>query len=48
MFDWTDEEENNFYRANIENFARKLKPIEDSSYYIKKLKEDGHEIYSIV
>ena len=47
MFDWTDEEENNFYRANIENFAKKLKPIENSSYYIKKLKEDGHEIYII-
>lgn len=47
MFDWTEEEENSFYNANIENFARKLKPIEDSPYYIRKLKEDGHEIYII-
>ncbi|MBO5004714.1 MAG: nucleoside hydrolase [Clostridia bacterium] len=47
MFDWTEEEERNFYNANIENFAKKLKPLEDSSYYIKKLKEDGHEIYII-
>lgn len=47
MFDWTEEEEKNFYNANIEDFARKLKPIEDSSYYIKKLKEDGHEIFII-
>lgn len=47
MFDWTEEEEKSFYNANIENFARKLKPIEDSSYYIKKLKEDEHEIYII-
>ena len=47
MFDWTEGEENSFYDANIENFARKLKPIEDSSYYIKRLKEDGHEIYII-
>ena len=47
MFDWTEDEEKNFYNANIENFAKKLKPIEDSSYYIKKLKEDGHEIYII-
>lgn len=47
MFDWTDEEENSFYNANIENFAKKLRPLEDSSYYIKKLKEDGHEIYII-
>ena len=47
MFDWTDEEEMSFYNANIENFAKKLKPLEDSAYYIKKLKEDGHEIYII-
>lgn len=47
MFDWTEEEEKSFYNANIENFAKKLKPLEDSSYYIKKLKEDGHEIYII-
>ena len=47
MFDWTEKEENNFYNSNIENFAKKLKPLEDSSYYINKLREDGHEIYII-
>ena len=47
MFDWTEEEEKSFYNANIEEFVKKLKPLEDSSYYIKKLKEDGHEIYII-
>lgn len=47
MFDWTDEEENSFYKANIESFAEKLKPLEDSAYYIKKLKDDEHEIYII-
>lgn len=47
MFDWTEEEEKNFYNENIENFARNLKPIEDTSYYIKKLKNEGHEIYII-
>lgn len=47
MFDWTEEEEKSFYHANIENFAKKLKPIEDSSFYIQKLKEEGHEIYII-
>ena len=47
MFDWTEEEEKSFYKANIEEFAKKLKPLEDVSYYIKKLKEDGHEIYII-
>ena len=43
MFDWTEEEERSFYHANIEDFAIKLRPIEDSVYYIRKLKEDGHE-----
>ena len=47
MFDWTDEEEKSFYNENIEKFAKKLKPLEDASYYIKKLKEDGNEIYII-
>lgn len=47
MFDWTDEEEKSFYNENIENFAKKLKPIEGSVYFIKKLKEDGHEIFII-
>ena len=47
MFDWTEEEEKDFYDNNIEIFAKKLKPIEDAPYYIKKLKEDGHKIYII-
>ena len=47
MFDWTDEEEKSFYNANIENFAKTLEPIQDSVYYIKKLKDNGHEIYII-
>ena len=47
MFDWTEEEESSFYHANIEDFAIKLRPIEDSVCYIRKLKEDGHEIYII-
>ena len=47
MFDWTEKEENEFYNSNIENFAKELKPLEDSSYYINKLMEDGHEIYII-
>ena len=47
MFDWTEEEEKSFYNANIEEFAKKLKPVEDASDYIKKLKEDGNKIYII-
>ena len=47
MFDWTEKEEKRLYNSNIQNFVQKLKPIEDSPYYIKKLREDGHEIYII-
>lgn len=47
MFDWTVEEEKSFYETNIEAFAQKLRPIKNSQKYIKKLKEDGHEIYII-
>lgn len=47
MFDWTEEEEKSFYNANIERIAKNLKPIKDAEYYIKKLKEDGNEIYII-
>lgn len=47
MFDWTDEEENEFYNKNIEYFAKSLEPMEDSQYYIDKLRKDGHKIYII-
>ena len=47
MFDWTEDEEKTFYNNNIENFAQKLKPLKNASYYIQKLKEDGNEIYII-
>lgn len=47
MFDWSKEEEDNFYHTNIERIAKSLKPLEDSAYYIQKLKEDGNEIYII-
>lgn len=35
MFDWT-EEEKSFYNANIEEFAKKLKPIEESMVIMKQ------------
>jgi len=47
MFDWTDEEEKSFYYSNIERMANELEPIKDAPSYIKKLKEDGNEIYII-
>jgi inosine-uridine nucleoside N-ribohydrolase/uncharacterized HAD superfamily protein len=47
MFDWTEQEEKSFYNANIERWAKSLKPLDDAQYYIQKLKEDGNEIYII-
>lgn len=47
MFDWSEEEEKEFYNSNIETFAKQLKPLEDAPSYIRKLKNDGHEIYII-
>lgn len=47
MFDWSEDEEKDFYTKNIEKFAKKFKSINNSTYYINKLREDGHEIYII-
>jgi len=47
MFDWTKEEEENFYYSNIERIAAKFKLIPNSKETIDKLKQDGNEIYII-
>ena len=47
MFDWTEKEETEFYKNNIERIAIKLKPIHRATETIKKLKEDGNEIIII-
>lgn len=47
MFDWSKEEEEEFYKENIERIATNLKPINRASETIKKLKEDGNKIYVI-
>ena len=44
MFDWTDKEEQEFYKNNIERIAKNLKVKEDAKKYIDKLKDDGHYI----
>ena len=38
MFDWSEDEELSFYKANIERIAKNLKPIKDTKKYIGKLK----------
>lgn len=47
MFDWSDEEDINFYSKNIERIAINLKPISGAKETIDKLKEDGNEIFII-
>ncbi len=47
MFDWSKEEDEKFYKENIERIATNLKPINRASETIKKLKEDGNKIYII-
>lgn len=47
MFDWTEKEESEFYKNNIERIAKKLQPLNRATETIKKLKEDGNEIIII-
>lgn len=44
MFDWSEEEENQYYKENIERLANLFEPIKDCSKYIKKLKNNGNYI----
>ena len=47
MFDWSKEENDEFYYANIERIAKSLKPLNNAKQTIDKLKQDGNEIYII-
>lgn len=47
MFDWTEEEVQEFFCNNMERLAKKLELREDAKYYIDKLIAEGHEIYLI-
>lgn len=47
MFDWSEEEIDDFYYNNIERIAKELKAKEGASEYIQKLRKDGHQIYII-
>ena len=44
MFNWTKDEEQQYYHNNIERLANLLEPIKDCSKYIKKLIDNGHYI----
>ena len=47
MFDWSQEEIDEFYHNNIEKIANNLKVIDKAPEYIKRLKDDGHVIYIV-
>ena len=47
MFDWSKEELDSFYYANIERVAKSLKTIDKAPEYIRMLKEEGYGIYII-
>ena len=47
MFDWTKEEDYNFYKNNIQRIAENLNVIDGAREYIDKLHRDGHLIYII-
>lgn len=47
MFDWTENEEINFYKSNIERIVKELSVKDGAKEYIDKLKNDGNEIFII-
>lgn len=47
FFDWSVDEENDFFNKNMENFAKALEPRKDVKYYMDKLLNDGHSLYLI-
>lgn len=47
MFDWSEEEENNFYFGNIDEIASRFEIVDGADKYIKALKDNGHNVYII-
>lgn len=47
MFDWSKEENDDFYYNNIQRIVMNLKPLNNTKEIIDKLKADGNEIYII-
>ena len=47
MFDWSKEEEETFYKENIERMAKDFRPLNGAKRIINKLKSDGNDIYII-
>lgn len=47
MFDWSNDEIENFFNDNMQEFAKVLELREDAKYYMDKLLDDGHGLYLI-
>ncbi len=47
MFDWSQEEIDEFFAANMENLAKILRVRKNCKKYMDKLLEDGHKLYLI-
>lgn len=47
MFDWSQQEIDEFYYSNIERIATNLNVIDKAPEYIKKLKQEGYQIILI-
>lgn len=47
MFDWSKDEINEFFSNNMQRIAQNLKPKQNCREIMKKLKEEGNEIYLI-
>ncbi|MBO5102499.1 MAG: hypothetical protein J6C13_00225 [Clostridia bacterium] len=47
MFDWSQDEVNEFYNNNMERIAKGLKPRRNCKKYMDKLLQDGHNLILI-
>ncbi len=47
LFDWSEDEVQDFFNKNMEEFAKTFEVRKDAKYYIDKLLENGHSIYLI-
>lgn len=47
LYDWSNEEIEEFYAQNMQNFAAHFKVREGAKYYMDKLMAEGHQLYLI-
>ena len=47
MFDWSEEEVEEFFNKNMQEFAKVFEPRKKVKYYMDKLLKNGHQLYLI-